>query len=537
MFNNNSDFFPTPKSLVNKMLQSIDFRLINSVLEPSGGKGDLLEGVKDKFKYSRYSSYNSQKEANYDIDTIELDENLRHVLKGKGYRVVHNDFLTYNSLKSYDLIVMNPPFSEGDKHLLKAIELQQNGGKIVCLLNAETLKYPYSNIRKDLINKLNNYNADIEYIQNAFIDAERKTKIEIALIKINIPKVEYNSTILTALKQEEQHREEATYNSNQVINADFLKGIVEQYNFELKAGLKLIAEYKAMQPLLINSLKNDSWKNSILKLELHYEDRENTLENGYIRQIRGKYWETLFEAPQFMGLFTSNLRQQYNEKVNQLKDYDFSLYNIYTIRAELSKEMIKAVEETIINLFEEFSHKHHYTELSNNIHYYNGWKTNQAYKINKKIIIPLNSYGYFGDRLTYNYKVKDKLSDIEKVFNYLDDGTTEEIFLEDALKLAEDERKTKKIELKYFYITFYKKGTCHIEFKNMDLLHKFNLFGSQRKGWLPPSYGKKSYRKMTEEEKQVINEFEGEESYKKVIHNRDYFITESSNLLRLTTSA
>ena len=52
--------------------------------------------------------------------------------------------------------------------------------------------------------------------------------------------------------------------------------------------------------------------------------------------------------------------------------------------------MIIGVEDTILNLFEEFSHKHHYyNETSSNIHYYNGWKTNQAWKINKKIIIPL----------------------------------------------------------------------------------------------------------------------------------------------------
>ena len=40
---------------------------------------------------------------------------------------------------------MNPPFSEGDKHLLKAINIMKNGGQIVCILNAETIKNPYSN--------------------------------------------------------------------------------------------------------------------------------------------------------------------------------------------------------------------------------------------------------------------------------------------------------------------------------------------------------------------------------------------------------
>lgn len=199
-----------------------------------------------------------------------------------------------------------------------------------------------------------------------------------------------------------------------------------------------------------------------------------------------------------MGLFTSNLKQKYLQSVDELKDYDFSLYNIYSLRVQLNKEMIQGVEETILNLFEEFSHKHYFDEVSKNIHYYNGWKTNKAYKINKKVIIPLNGFRdlqySWGRYEPSNYRVLGKLKDIEKVFNYLDNGETEEIDITQALKMAEYYHENKKISLKYFYVTFYKKGTCHIEFKNMELLHKFNLFGSQKRNWLPPSYGKVKYK-------------------------------------------
>jgi len=37
-------------------------------------------------------------------------------------------------MKEYSLIILNPPFSNGCKHLLKALEMQQrNGGAVVCL--------------------------------------------------------------------------------------------------------------------------------------------------------------------------------------------------------------------------------------------------------------------------------------------------------------------------------------------------------------------------------------------------------------------
>ena len=536
MFNNNPDFYPTPKHLIDKMLLGIDLRKFNSILEPSAGKGDIVDAITEKLK--SFNNYYYKKE-NFDIDCIEIDNNLQHILRGKSYRVVHDDFLTYNSYKKYDLIIMNPPFAEGDKHLLKALEIQsQHGGNIIALLNAETLNNPYSNSRKDLLRKLEEYNANIEYIENAFMDAERKTNVEVALIKIHIEQPEYNSTIINELKQQEQFREESTYNSNIPINGDFIQGIVDQYNFEVKAGLKLIAEYNALKPLMLNTFKENMYSNPILELKLHYEDKSSTLENAYIRQVRQKYWEALFTNDKFMGLFTRNLRDKYYNKIGELKDYDFSLYNIYTIKIQLNKEMIKGVEDTILSLFDELSHKYHwYDEMSKNIHYYNGWATNKAWKINSKVIIPLQGfrdleYSCGGYNPTH-YEVIDKLSDIEKVFNYLDDGKTQNIDMQNALAIAKKIGQTKKIQLKYFTVTFYKKGTCHIEFTNEKLLHKFNLFGSQHKGWFPPSYGKVNYEDMTPEEKSVVDEFEGENSYNKVMANKDYYIVETSKLLML----
>ena len=91
------DFYPTPNHLIEKKLKGIDFNLVETVLEPSAGTGLIAKRVKDKWKLTvRYS----KKEA--DIDCIEIDPNLRHVLKGEGHRVIHDDFLTYNCYKRYD---------------------------------------------------------------------------------------------------------------------------------------------------------------------------------------------------------------------------------------------------------------------------------------------------------------------------------------------------------------------------------------------------------------------------------------------------
>ena len=44
-------------------------------------------------------------------------------------------------------------------------------------------------------------------------------------------------------------------------------------------------------------------------------------------------------------------------------------------------------------------------------------------------------------------------------------------------------------------------------------MKSFNLYASQKKGWLPPSYGKKSYYDMPAADRKVVDSFEGEESY------------------------
>ena len=110
--------------------------------------------------------------------------------------IVHDDFMSYDTRKHYDLILMNPPFSEADSHLLKAIQMQEVcGGKVLCICNAETLLNPYSAKRKVLMNKLHSLDAKVNFVDNAFVSAERKTDVRVALIYVDIPEVKHESDI------------------------------------------------------------------------------------------------------------------------------------------------------------------------------------------------------------------------------------------------------------------------------------------------------------------------------------------------------
>ena len=540
MFTNNSDFYPTPKNLIDKMLDGLEWKMIHTILEPSAGKGNIVEVLREKQKFNN-KWYTTIK---LDIDCIESDENLRAILKEKNIRVVHDDFLTYDTMKEYDLIVMNPPFSNGCKHLLKALEFQQrNGGAVVCLLNAETLKNECNNERIMLNRMLREYNADVQYIRDAFVDAERKTGVEVALVKVKLPDIHRESVIFDGLERAIA-RKECVYDAEntQVAENDFFKAIVEQYKMEVEAGVKFIREYYAMAPRILYRFKKDEKTGKTVQsggniLDLRIGRSSATI-NEYIREIRGKYWSALFDNPKFIGQLTYDLQRAYYNKVEELKDYEFSLHNIYELKIDMSKKVVKGIEDTIISLFDELSSKYsYYDECTNNIHYFTGWRTNKAWIVNKKVIIPLRGwrdleYSWGGFKPT-NSEVSGKLKDIEKCFNYLDGGLTEAVDLEKSLEFAEEYGESKNIVLKYFNVTFYKKGTCPITFTNEELLKKFNIFGAQHKGWLPPSYGKKKYSDMTSEEKAVVNDFEGEAEYNKVMCNTSYYLADTNSMLML----
>ena len=184
----NKDFYPTPNDLVARMTR--DLNGIKTILEPSAGKGDLL-------KYVNSNTYKK-----IQIDVIEIEEDLRTILNEKGFNVIHDDFLSFHSEKPYDLILANFPFSDGDAHMLKAIQLQEKyGGKIIALCNAETIRNPYSQQRKLLEYKLNEYEAEVEYLQNEFTNAERETNVEVALITLTVPEKKTKSVFIDHLKE------------------------------------------------------------------------------------------------------------------------------------------------------------------------------------------------------------------------------------------------------------------------------------------------------------------------------------------------
>ena len=523
-------FYPTPSKLAGRMLAHVDWKNVYSILEPSAGKGDLADAAR-KFVEDYHNTRKTRLNTHYPyIDCIEIDPNLALILKGKGYPVIADDFLTFQTFKQYDLILMNPPFENGDEHLLKALSLMESGGQIVCLLNAETIRNPYTNRRKVLRQKLTEYGAKIEIIQNAFSHAQRKTNVEIALISVSIPRPQPKSDLFDHLKRSHEQVRTAMNGPTAIASADWLENMIDGFRFEAELGNTIIREYQGLRPYMMNG--SSSYEKPLLELTCSEKGHGNdaSLPNIYLRALRGKYWRSLLSRPELTQKMTSAMQADYQAKIETLSAYDFSRYNIETVMCEIAHQLTQGVEDSILSLFETFTAKHAwFPECANNIHYYNGWATNKAHKIGMKVIVPASGCyaDSWRDEKLDNYRVSSMISDLERAMNYLDRGETDLRISVDLSIRRSNGAGSNKATFTYFDCTFYKKGTCHIKFKPSAsrIIDRLNIFAGQKKNWLPPVYGKKHYADMTPEEKAVIDDFQGEAAYEAIMSDPSMLIS------------
>lgn len=168
---NFEQFYPTPPDTAARLMDMLDKPLQLPILEPSAGTGNLIEALKNTG--GRWSRYEDR-----DFHCIEINPDRAASLRGNGLTVIWKDFLTFNPIIPYGAIIMNPPFHDGAKHLLKALSVLADGGQVAAILNAETIRNPFSNERKILLQQLEDADYQCEFMQDAFDG----TDVEVALI-------------------------------------------------------------------------------------------------------------------------------------------------------------------------------------------------------------------------------------------------------------------------------------------------------------------------------------------------------------------
>lgn len=534
-----SEFFPTPREVIEKMLEPYKSERAElrgykyyeiakkTILEPSAGKGDILDYITGNYVLSTEEKYGNDYHTKTRDSTkkdkiycCEQDPNLRHILQDKGYRVISDDFLEYNGDYYFDLILMNPPFSNGDEHLLKAWDILHEG-EIVCLLNSETIKNPHTQKRKHLA-KIIQDNGSVEHLGAVFNDAERKTNVMVSMVRLKKAKSadRFDFQFEGMNKERSFHIDESTLNDAPALK-DIIGNMLIQYD-KIKEGfveyMKIAAQLNHYgSPLVyvdphgkeagfnIFSLAQESYSSGTTKKESF---------NIFCDGMKGNMWKIIFSNLNNITSFnmekfmTHSIRKNFSEFAVKQGHMDFTRENVWNVITMLHDNKEAILERAIVEVFDVFTS--YYKE---NRAYQEGWKTNDKWKVNRKIILPRAvRYGEYstgpnlkeyGDNFKLHYESHSQYSDIDKALDYICGGRKtisiaggreiKEPGLYDSLEAAFKKIGNVKTGDKfdntgtsaYFDWKFWKKGTLHIEFKDKKLWEEFNLRACAGKMWLP----------------------------------------------------
>ncbi|QDV48479.1 DNA methyltransferase family protein [Gimesia fumaroli] len=166
-------FFPTPRSVISRMLELADIPPEARILEPSAGKGDILDMLREHCPDAR-------------LTAIELNGTLFDVLAAKGHSVERGNFLEHQG--EYDRIVMNPPFEKGAdmEHVRHAFDLLAPNGKLVAIMS-EGPFFRNDTQATEFRNWLDEVGGDSEQLsEDAFNSSEafRKTGVRTRIVTI-----------------------------------------------------------------------------------------------------------------------------------------------------------------------------------------------------------------------------------------------------------------------------------------------------------------------------------------------------------------
>lgn len=558
----NEEFYPTPIGIVKRMIYPYvkSYKIRHSkhytekvrhlndmtILEPSAGKGDILDGIKNdsisrrdkdgnlvELKENQSEKYDGIRVRDTTFLCIESEPDLQEILKSKGYKLVSTDFLSYKPDAIIDLIIMNPPFSNGDEHLLHAWEIMQNGD-IVCLLNSETINNPYSERRK-LLCRIIEEHGSVEELGPVFSNSERPTNVNVSLVRLK--KVTEKSRF--DFEFENKTREKSfDFSEETVNNAPALKDVIGnmliQYDIVKNEFVNFMRMFEVINhygaPLLTNPINEKVRKTPIsLALAAMENSKDKKIQfNTFCSYMREEMWETVFQNLKMISSFdiesimTNKVRQNWNEFVKEKGQMDFTKENVWSVIEMIFQNRHQILERCIVDVFDMLTK---YTKENRMI--IEGWKTNDCWKVNKKFILPHGvSYGSYmntsslksyGDMFKINYNYRSEYSDIDKAMAYIT-GTRRYLSINEALEnhfhylgtVKTGDKFDNTCESTFFKIKFWKKGTIHCEFKNHKLWEQFNLRACSQKQWLPPeeeaAFQKSKQPEQPKESKQLLIE-------------------------------
>lgn len=483
----NQDFYPTPNEVLDMM--QIDCRGLK-VLEPSAGKGNIIDYLKD----------NGAKEIFY----CEINKDLAKVCDNKA-KFLKSNFLEVRAeqISHIQLIVMNPPFSEWKKHIEHAYNIAPDGCTIISLCNTDSIKYIAKN--SEIGNVIKNHSNIYDFGQ-VFKTAERQTNVEISCIHIFKPNYNNESTFEGFYMEVEED-----INIEQgLISYDEIQAYVNSYMGALKTFDKVIDISNELHSTCsIFGLKNQ------LSYSVVYGEHI-TSKDMFAKELQRVAWKKIFAKMNMDKYLTKGVIANINKFIENQTNVPFTRRNIFKMIEIIIGTKEQSFNTALVEAIDNFTK---YTD--ENRYGVEGWKTNSGHLLNKKFIIPYAVTTKFGGGMgsAYNSNL-ERLDDLIKVLcnitgnNYSNYENTHEFFYQYKIKnktgkvldysqnidsisrkhqentdnIFENIPKTfgEWYDFGFFEIKGFKKGTMHLKFKDENVWWLLNKRYGEIKGFTLP---------------------------------------------------
>lgn len=513
----NPDFYPTPDAVIEKMIAPLyrtymgypessffgprrgqqeqemkDFPYA-TVLDPSAGSGAILDYVGKVLDQQARGGIARDKK----LYCFETDATLQATLQGKNYRLLGYDFLKYSGDMPLSCIVMNPPFSCGDAHVLHAYSILQPQGQLVALVNSETLRNPCTRTRQHLLNLIEQIGGTVEELGSCFKDSERTTDVEVSIIRLQKPEGADSFSFNWQNKSRERDFDTSRENTRELAGRDVIGNMLTQYDClreQFMALLRAIDGIKHFgQGLTDTRGCRDAWRiarDVIENLECKRGEGYRQQYLTFTEEMRQQIWGVVLKKVNIQKFMTNAVRENFAKYSTQTGYLDFTRENVFQLISMVLDNTGNILEVAVGQLFDTFTQYHH----ENRCHV-EGWKTNSRYKVNRKIILPnwVHFDGEYANKFEVDYRNRDRYEDVDKVLSYLAGEKYESICtISDALTLQFQRLGRvgsgtfdNVCESLFFKIRFFKKGTIHLEFLDSHLHEEFNLRACAGKQWLP----------------------------------------------------
>lgn len=459
------ELYPTPPEVIERMMMGEDY-VGKTILEPSAGTGNIVGWL--------------QKNGAARVIACEIDSRLRQVL-GDKCEIIGTDFLQVSSeqVSHIDMIVMNPPFSNADEHILHAWDIAPAGCTIIALCNTDTIDYYRYDRKKAMLKQTVTENGSHEKLGRVFSKSERTTDVCVSLVKLYKPGTGEDE--FAGFFTEEDDLEERNPGTEGLMPYNAVRDIVNRYVMAVQMFDSALSAANE-----INAITKD---NDCFSIRFGaYNKTGQVTREQYKNELQKASWRWIFKKLDMQRFVTKSVREKINQLVESQQAVPFTMKNVYRLLDMIVQTHGQRMQSTLCEAFDSIC-----SFSAENSTAGETWKTNSNYMVNRKFILPditdYMSYGYVSSphyvKIRCCARGEDQINDIHLALCHLTGTTPPNEYIDMFSSKIRDMNLPwgEWGEWGFFRIKGFKKGTMHFEFKDEEVWAKFNQAVAASRGW------------------------------------------------------